>query len=323
MQDDVPQVRFNFTSIADLQTVEKDSIIDTIGILKEIGETSQITSKTTSKPYEKRDLTLVDNTNYSVKLTIWGATAASFDVIPESVVAFKGVKVSDYGGRSLSLLSSGSMTVDPDINEAHKLKGWYEAQGRNDTFSSHSAMSGSIGVAGGRNDATKTILQIKEENLGMSEIVDYFTTKSTIIFVKQENVAYPACLSEGCNKKVIETEQGWMCERCDKTHQRPEYRYIMSINVSDHTGQIWLSCFDDVGKMILGMNADELMKLKETDDRAAGEVFQNALCQTLLFKCRAKMDNYQDQQRHVVPARLQDLADDAVGFDTRSRRLSH
>jgi replication factor A1 len=115
-------VRFNFTSVGDLQTVE-NTTIDTIGVLKEVGETSQITSKTTSKPYDKRELTLVDNTNYSVRLTIWGNTATSFDITPESVIAFKGVKVSDFGGRSLSLLSSGSMTVDPDIDEAHKLKG--------------------------------------------------------------------------------------------------------------------------------------------------------------------------------------------------------
>jgi len=58
-QDDVPQVRFNFTTISDLQTVDKDTTIDVVGILQEIGEVNQITSKTTSKPYDKRELTLV------------------------------------------------------------------------------------------------------------------------------------------------------------------------------------------------------------------------------------------------------------------------
>ena len=294
----MPQVRFNFTSIGDLQTVEKDTTIDTIGILKEVGETSQITSKTTSKPYDKRDLTLVDNTGYLVRLTIWGNTATNFDVMPDSVVAFKGVKVSDFNGRSLSLLSSGSMSIDPDIDDAHKLKGWYDAQGRNDTFTSHAGMTGGMTAAGGRGDPLKTILQIKEENLGMGETTDYFTTKATIVYVKQDNISYPACLSEGCNKKVIETDPGqWRCERCDKTHPKPEHRYIMSINVSDYTGQIWLSCFDDVGRMIMGMSADQMMELKENDDKAAGDAFQEANSQTWIFKCRAKMDNFQDQQR--------------------------
>jgi replication factor A1 len=174
-QDNVPQVRFNFTNIGDLQTVEKDSTIDVIGVLKEVAEVTQITSKTTSKPYDKRELTLVDDTGFSVRLTIWGKTAMAFDAQPESIVAFKGAKVSDFGGRSLSLLSSGSMTVDPDIQEAHKLKGWYDSQGRNDTFNSHSAMAGA-GVAGGRQDPLKTITQVREENLGSSENTDYFST---------------------------------------------------------------------------------------------------------------------------------------------------
>lgn len=263
-----------------------------------MSETNQITSKTTSKPYDKRELTLVDNTGFSVRLTIWGNTATSFDVMPESVIAFKGVKVSDYGGRSLSLLSSGTMAVNPDIDEAHKLKGWYEAQGRNDTFTSHASMGGLMGVAGGRSDPLKTIVQVKDENLGMSETTDYFTTKATIIYVKQDSFSYPACPSSDCNKKVVEEEPGeWRCARCEKSYPKPEHRYIMSVNVSDHTGQIWLNCFDDVGRLIMGMTADQLVELKDDNERAASEVFQEANCKTWAFKCRAKMDNYQDQQR--------------------------
>ena len=298
-QSDVPQVRFNFTTISQLQNVEKDTTIDTIAILKEVGETSQIVSKTTSKPYDKRELTLVDNTGYSVRLTIWGNTATTFDSNPESVVAFKGVKVSDFGGRSLSLLSSGSMTIDPDIDEAHKLKGWYMAQGKTDSFMTHQQMGGTVGAAGGRNDQMKTILQVKEENLGMSDTTDYFTVKATIIYIKGDNFAYPSCLSPDCNKKVVETDPGqWRCERCDKTHPKPEYRYILSINVSDHTGQIWLSCFDDTSRMIMSMSADQLIEMKEEGGKdGTTEYFQEANCKTWVFKCRAKMDTFQDQQK--------------------------
>ncbi|KAH8821109.1 replication factor-a protein 1 [Xylogone sp. PMI_703] len=296
-QDNVPQVRYNFTDIGALQNVEKDSTIDVIGVLREVGDVDEIVSKSTNKPYSKRDLTLVDNTGFQVKLTIWGKTATAFDAEPESVVAFKGAKVSDFGGKSLSLLSSGTMTVDPDISEAHKLKGWYNAQGRNDSFNSHTNMA-SAGVAGGRSDQWKYIIQVREENLGMSENPDYFSVKATVLYIKQDNVAYPACINEGCNKKVTDMGDGtWRCERCDQTHPRPEYRYIMSINASDHTGQLWLSCFDDVGKAIMGMSADDLMNIKENDSARVEQIFESATCKTLNFRCRAKMDSFQDQQR--------------------------
>ncbi|KAI9849764.1 MAG: Replication factor A protein 1 [Thelocarpon superellum] len=318
-QADVPQVRFNFTNIGELQNVEKDTTIDVIGVLKEVGEVSQITSKTTSKPYDKRELTLVDSSGFSVRLTVWGATANTFDTPEDSVIAFKGLKVSDFGGRSLSLLSSGSMTVDPDIDEAHKLKGWYDAQGRSDTFATHASMGAAAGAAGGRKDVTKTIAQVKDENLGMSDEVDYFTTKATVIYIRQENVSYPACLSEGCNKKVVELDPGqWRCEKCDKTHPRPEYRYIMSINVSDHTGQIWLSCFDDTGRLLMGVSADQLNELRESDEKAAGELFQKATCKTWIFRCRAKMDNYQDQQR----VRYQVSSANAINYPAECAKLA-
>lgn len=281
--------------------MEKDTTIDVVGLLKEVGDTTPIFSKTTKKSYDKRELTLVDHTGYSVRLTIWGATATGFDAMPESVVAFKGVKVSDFGGRSLSLLSSGSMTVDPDIEEAHKLKGWYDAQGRTDTFTSHASLSGAMGSAGGRGDPYKTISQVRDEQLGMSESVpDFFSLKATVIYIKQDNISYPACLSPDCNKKVNEVDPGqWRCERCDKTHPKPEYRYIISSNVSDHTGQIWLSCFDEVGRLIMGMTADQLMELRDNDEKAVSQIFQEANCKTWNFRCKAKMDNFQGQQRYV------------------------
>ncbi|KAJ8123240.1 hypothetical protein O1611_g9644 [Lasiodiplodia mahajangana] len=123
-QASVPQVRFNFVNISELQAVEKDATVDVVGVLKEVSDVSEITSKSTGKAYEKRELTIVDDSQFSVRLTVWGKTATAFAAQPESVVAFKGVKVSDFGGRSLSLLASGTMAVDPDIEEAHRLKGW-------------------------------------------------------------------------------------------------------------------------------------------------------------------------------------------------------
>lgn len=299
-QDSVPQVKYNFTSIGDLASVEKDTTIDTIGILKEVGEVSQITSKTTSKPYDKRDLTLVDNTLHSVRLTIWGNQATTFDAPVESVIAFKGVKVSDFGGRSLSLLSSGSMTISPDIDEAHKLKGWYDAQGHSDEFATHAGLG--TGAASARKETYKIISDVKDENLGMNpDQADFFTLKATIVYIKQESLSYPACQNSDCNKKVVEIDPGqWRCERCDKTWDKPQYRYIMSLNVSDHTGQLWLNVFDNEGRMILGKSADEVQELKDGEDKATLDgVFQDATCKTYVFRVKAKMDNFRDEQRYV------------------------
>ncbi|KAK3988644.1 hypothetical protein QBC44DRAFT_343141 [Cladorrhinum sp. PSN332] len=320
-QSSVPQVRYNFCNIQDLASVEKDATVDTIGVLKEVHEVSQITSKTTQKPYDKRDLTLVDSSGYSVKVTIWGKTATDFDGQPEQVVAFKGTRVSDFGGRSLSLLSSGTMAIDPDIPEAHQLKGWYDSSGRNDNFNTHTnAASAGAATRGGRDDA-KTIGQVKDDKLGFGDAADYFTLKATIVHIRQEpSFCYPACRSEGCNKKVTDMGDGtWRCEKCNINHDRPEYRYIMSINVNDHTGQMWLSCFDDTGRAIMGgKTADELMELQNSSDSRFSEEFEAANCKTLIFRCRAKMDSYGDQQR----VRYQVMSASPLDYKTEAYKLA-
>ncbi|KAK4104242.1 replication factor-a protein [Parathielavia hyrcaniae] len=317
-QSSVPQVRFNFCNIQELQDVEKDATVDIIGVLKGVGDVEEITSKTTQKPYNKRELTVVDDTGYSVRVTVWGKTATDFDANAESIIAFKGMRVSDFGGRSLSLLSSGTMAIDPDIPEAHKLKGWYESSGRNNnSYATHNSLS-SMGSAAGRKDEIKTVGQVKTENLGM-ETVDYFTVQATILNIKQKDFAYPACLSENCNKKVTDMGDGtWRCEKCDTTHERAQYRYIMSIDISDHTGHIWLSCFDEQAKMIMGKTADELMEAEQRDDGSFAAAFDAANCRKLVFRCRAKMDTYGEQTR----VRYQVMSVAPIDFKSEGHKLA-
>lgn len=300
-QVNVPQVRYNFTSIGDLDSVEKDTTIDTIGVLKEVADVTEITSQKTGKPYAKRDLTLADSSLTSVRLTIWGNSATSFDAPLESVIAFKGVKVSDFGGRSLSLLSSGSMTVDPDIDEAHKLKGWYDADGRQAQYTSHANLGANAG--GGRMQEYKRIAQVLDEELGLTEEAVFFNLKATVLFVMHENFCYPACKTESCNnKKVVEENPGeWRCEKCDKSWPQPQYRYVLKFNVTDHTGQIWLSGFEDTGRTIMGMSADQLMEIKEQDENNVTPIitdyFQDATCKTYEFRVKVKMETFEGQPR--------------------------
>ncbi|EGR53134.1 replication factor A-like protein [Trichoderma reesei QM6a] len=315
-QTNVPQVRFNFCTIQELQSVEKDSTVDVIGVLKEVGEVSEITSKKDGRPFQKRELTLVDDTGYSVRVTIWGKTASSFDANPESVVAFKGTKVSDFGGKSLSLLSSGTMTVDPDIPDAYRLKGWYDSVGRTDTFATHQNLAGVAGATG-RKEEIKTIAQVKDENLGVDDQA-YYTIKATIVFVKQDSFCYPACSNQGCNKKVTPMPDGtWQCEKCSVSHDKPDYRYIMQLNVADHTSHQWLSCFDDTGRIIVGMSANELMELKENDDAKFMAAFEAVNCKKLMFRCRAKMDNFGDTQR----VRYQVMSASLIDYKSEGHKL--
>jgi replication factor A1 len=298
-QENKPQIRFNFTKIGDLNSIEKDATIDTVGVLKEVAEITTITSKNTNKDYSKRELTLADDSQTSVRLTIWGKAAESFEAPLESIIAFKGAKVSDFGGRSLSLLSSGTMMIDPDIDEAHKLRGWFNAVGQNATFSTHQNMTS---ASSGSKNETKPISAIIEEEAYLQDTPTWVSLRASVLYVKNTTIAYPACSTQGCNKKVIEENPGaWWCEKCQATFPEPQYRYVLSVNVGDHTGTLWLSCFDEAGQDIVGMSANEAMKIKMDDEENNTQNFMNvmqeATCKTFNFRVRARMETYQDQPK--------------------------
>merc|ERR1712038_693057 len=101
-----------------------------------------MTSKNTGKEIKKRDVTLVDESKVQVRMTLWGSDAESFDGSGCPVLAVKGAKVSDWGGRSLSAMGGSQQLINPDIPEAHRLRGWFDNVGHSldfDQFSSDAA----------------------------------------------------------------------------------------------------------------------------------------------------------------------------------------
>lgn len=183
-------------------------------------------------------------------------------------------------GRSLSMFSTSTMSVNPDITEAHGLRGWYDSIGHEQTFNTYSSSGG--GAAGGgpafNRAEMRTLNDVKEAELGTSDRQDFFSCRGTVLHIKGDNLAYPACQTPSCNKKVVQDADGWRCEKCDRTFAAPEYRsvsrihistcskslyrYIMSMAVSDYTGQAWLQGFNDVGVVVFGMPADNLVQIK-------------------------------------------------------------
>lgn len=80
---------------------------------------------------------------FQVTLTLWGSDAEDFNGEMKPVIAVKGAKVGEYmGGKSLSLINGSNLQINPDIPEAHKLRGWFDYLTEDAKFASISSQTG-------------------------------------------------------------------------------------------------------------------------------------------------------------------------------------
>ncbi|KAF7244234.1 Replication protein A 70 kDa DNA-binding subunit [Varanus komodoensis] len=292
----LPSVKFDFVSIGDLEKINKDSIVDVIGVCKSFEDAAKITVKSSNREVCKRDLHLMDMSGKLVTVTLWGADAEQFDGSRQPVVAIKGARVSDFSGRSLSALTSSTIIINPDIPESFKLRGWFDSEGQLLEATSISNTRG--GAAAGGNVNWKTLHQVKSENLGQGEKPDYFSCVGTVVYLRKENCMYKACPSQDCNKKLIDEQNGlYRCEKCDQEFPNFKYRMILLVNVADFQDNQWVTCFQEVAETILGQSAAYLGELREKDDYAFGEVLQKAMFSTYEFRIRVKVETFNDESR--------------------------
>ncbi|KAM9333211.1 replication protein A 70 kDa DNA-binding subunit-like isoform 2-T2 [Pholidichthys leucotaenia] len=293
----IPSVRCDFVSIAELENRDKDAIVDVIGVCKSAEDVSRITTKT-SREVSKRALSLIDRTGKVVTVTLWGEEAEKFDGSEEPVVAIKGARLSDFGGRSLSVLFSSTVMVNPDIPEAFRLRAWYDMEG----FALDSqSLTETRSAGSGFTMNWKTLSDVKNEDMGHREKADYFSCVATVLYTRKENCLYQACPSAGCNKKVIDQHNGlYRCEKCSRDFPNFQYRLLLSANLADFGDNQWVTCFQETAEALLGHSAEALGHLRDTDEAAFNEVFQKANFTTHIFKNRVKLETYNDECRVKV-----------------------
>lgn len=123
----IQKQHYSFTKISAIADTEVGATIDVIALVRHASEVTEIVStKQSGKVMQKRELTLVDDSGSEVRLTLWGDKAVSeqYGWHNTPVVAFKGLKIGDFGGRSLSAGQSTSIQESPEIPEGHALYQW-------------------------------------------------------------------------------------------------------------------------------------------------------------------------------------------------------
>lgn len=111
--------------LKELESLDENATIDICAVLRSAGEVNTFTSSKNQKEFTKRDLSVVDESEVEVKLTIWGNDALNFDAVEGTPIIVKGARVSTFSGKSLSVSSGSCFLVNPNAPVAISLRGMY------------------------------------------------------------------------------------------------------------------------------------------------------------------------------------------------------
>ena len=215
--------------------------------------------------------------------------------------------------------------INPDLDIAHELKGWWDNEGSQMSTSSITVQGQRSG--GGGDQANKMIGEVKQDNLGYgSDRGEYYSTTATITFFRlvdkfssiciiivsapsKDKALYKACgeSADGkeCNKKVVENGDGtYRCEKCAKDKSEFKWRIMLQMNMADSTDNTWASCFQETAEKILNVSSADLGRYLETDEEQYNSIFLDATFKTYIFRMRVKADTYNDETKlkHTVVA---------------------
>lgn len=322
--------RYDFVKIRDIANMDNKETVDLLGIVMECSPLGEIISKK-NKPVKRRTVVVRDDTDLAIEVTLWGTIAAANefetnDPTKLKVVAFKGLEVTNFGGKSLSMSFGGSLTTSPDIKEAKDLKVWWDTvadQKQTPTLLTNGSKKGGIS-----DEVRATIEEIETQKLGYGDKPDYVTLRVNITqfqWSMERLPWYKACQKEvnngpegtarACAKKVEENEDGqYICVGCGPVHDY-KHRYMLNCQVADATGSAIVTAFDEIATQLMGgKTADELAAHIDKNER---EQVTNAFKTESDFpywilKCRVKTEETRSkgpsQRIHIITAKPIDFA---------------
>lgn len=281
----IPEIKFDCTTLADIQKMENYSEVDAIGVCVNVGELQSFTSRISNKTFLKRNLTLVDNSNASMDLTLWGKEAEDYDTNNnvDPIIMIKKARLNEYKGeKSLSIGNGSLMLVNPENENASHLKSWYK-QGTPQTS-----------ILAKKNFLT--LLEAEQKNLGSVEKPDYFECKASIQQIKNTPIVYKACLQ--CNKKVLDRGvDQYHCDRCKTDSSSFNFRFLLQIQIEDSTSSRWVTCFNEIAEKIFGRKAAEVGEAFNSNLESSEQICSSVKSLTFVFKLSTRTEIFNDVAR--------------------------
>jgi replication factor A1 len=322
--DEIPGVKYSFVPLADVDRLDIGTIIDVKAIVYEARDPTTVTIRRTNEDKPKRDVVLWDDSGAEgsfIEITIWGDRA--HDNFEAGAVVFgKDFRISEWQG--VKSLNVNQYELNPDHPEAFDLKRKFAE--KRPSYAGGPARASKM-LSGARQE---TIRECIDADMNLPppaapgqpadpKSISRHFVMATIYSLPSDKAPYYAACPElvdsgrpaqgnepppkrQCNRKVTLEGQCWTCQS-GHTCERPNHRYLFNrVQVSDHTGSMDISFFDECGKAVMGYDAEELAAIWDDPERA-DEVQQRLLkasYKRYVWRLKSSREVWQEETRTRV-----------------------
>lgn len=315
--------------ISELKNRKQGELVDVIGLVVDGGR-MDICNLKSGVTKSKRIVMIVDEAMVKIEVTLWGPPAEYDFFTKNTVLIFRQVRIGNYQNNlNLTFMNESqivtSLPPGPRIDSILNFRANYDPEqiishsealgsfggnqgmggggggGGGAYFGSSGGTGGSGGNQVGRppqffHNLEQVDSCVQQMGTGLEE-KQFFTIIGYCANVKGDALWYPACPTEGCMKKVIETGTGWICNGCHMQVAKPSYRYVSTIRIVDCYSSVWCKLTEKSGKCLFGFEADYLQSMKARDEMEFKEFLNDRCNKQKRFSIVVKNDNYQGECR--------------------------
>ena len=290
------KISYDFVKIADIIEKQVFSVIDVLGYVLDVGVVSIIHTKK-NEDLQMRKMMLIDSSSeIKIEMTLWSDNTDK-EYNQGDVIAFKYIKVGDFGGRSLSTTESTIIDINPDIPEAYDLKKICSELCENKTHfnTMYNHMGGNLSNDSKEISFLRDILKQADERIDDNFQFPNYKIKAYIMNIRHdEKNFYTGC--EKCKKKITR-ENNWMCLNCNTEFENPTYYYTLSLRVKDTTHEAYLDLYGNIAEKILGVSCEEYKNLLSTNDKKLKEISSKLEFKSFSFIIKPKSTIYNNTRK--------------------------
>ena len=287
------EVKLNFVSFSEIPTLTVGSLIDCVAVVIETSDRTTINTKNGEQ--NLRRIRLGDKSGYKLEMTLWRAFS-DLDIQTSSILVIKGARIGEFNGRNLGTVDATVIQIDPQIQEVEELRS-YVSQGimwsTLPTTGVQSEGSVPLEMSYIREIMNQLDNNIDDRSIGLSKF------KATAITINHsEKNYYPGCPEKNCKKKLVQENDGWVCQSCSKTYEKPYYYYTLTVRVKDATAEHWIEIFGDIGAKFLGVTAEEYKDLvNNKEDTRLREISDKIEFKKFMFIGKPKVQVYNNMTK--------------------------